>query len=98
VLWRYGTVSGMVDWQAASIGPAALDVAHCRANLLGYGRDVADRFTMMWEQASGTVHHPWADVVTVIGLLDDLRDEQGSDRNLVEDLLAQAVAELRGSP
>jgi aminoglycoside phosphotransferase (APT) family kinase protein len=37
VLGRYGKVSGVVDWQAASIGPAALDVAHCRANLLGYG-------------------------------------------------------------
>jgi aminoglycoside phosphotransferase (APT) family kinase protein len=98
VLWRCGKVSGVVDWQAASIGPAALDVAHCRANLLGYGRDVADRFTVLWEQASGTRYHPWAEVVTVIGFLDDLRDEQGSDHDLVEDLLAQAVAELRGGP
>jgi hypothetical protein len=37
-------------------------------------------------------------VVTVIGFLDDLRDEQGSGHDLVEDLLAQAVAELRGGP
>jgi hypothetical protein len=98
VLWRYGKVSGVVDWQAASIGPAALDVAHCRANLLGYGRDVAERFTALWERVSDSVHHPWADVVTVIDFLDDLRDEWGSERHLVEDLLAQAVAELRGSP
>jgi aminoglycoside phosphotransferase (APT) family kinase protein len=98
VLWRYGKVSGVVDWQAASIGPAALDVAHCRVNLLGYGRDVADRFTVLWEQVSGRLHHPWADVVTVIGFLDDLRDAQGSDFDLLEDLLAQAVAERRAWP
>jgi aminoglycoside phosphotransferase (APT) family kinase protein len=98
VLWRYGKVSGVVDWQAASIGPAALDVAHCRANLLGYGRDIADRFTVQWERASGMTYHPWAEVVTVIGFLDDLRDEPGSDHDLVEDLLAEAVAKLRGGP
>ena len=98
VLWRYGKVSGVVDWQAASIGPAALDVAHCRANLLGYGRHIAQRFTSMWEEASGMTYHPWADVVTVIGFLDDLRHEPGSDHGLVEDLLAQAVAELRERP
>jgi aminoglycoside phosphotransferase (APT) family kinase protein len=98
VLWRYGKVSGVVDWQAASIGPAALDVAHCRANLLGYGREVAERFTALWERVSGARFHPWAEVVTVIGFLDDLRGEQGSDHDLVEDLLAQAVAELGGGP
>jgi aminoglycoside phosphotransferase (APT) family kinase protein len=98
VLWRYGKVSGVVDWQAASIGPAALDVAHCRFNLLGYGREVAERFTALWERLSGMTYHPWAEVVTVIGFLDDLRDERGPGRDLVENLLAQAVAELGGRP
>jgi hypothetical protein len=85
-------------WQAASIGPAALDVARCRANLLGYGPEVAERFTALWERVSGIAFHPWADVVTVIGFLDNLCDNWGSERHLVEDLLAQAVAELRGRP
>jgi aminoglycoside phosphotransferase (APT) family kinase protein len=98
VLWRRGEVTGLVDWQAASIGPAAIDVAHCRVNLLGYGWGVAARFTTLWEQASGRAHHPWADVVTIFGFLDDLRDGGGSDRDLVEDLLAEAVAALRGGP
>lgn len=40
---------------------------------------------------------PWADVVTVIGFLDDLRDGWGSERLLVEDMLARAVAELGGN-
>jgi hypothetical protein len=98
VLWRYGKASGVVDWQAANIGPAALDVAHCRANPLGYGRDIAERFTALWERVSSARYRPWAEVVTVIGFLHDLRNEQGSDHELVEDLLAQALAELRGAP
>ena len=35
-------MSGVVDWQAASIGPPPVDVGHCRANLLTFGRPVAD--------------------------------------------------------
>ena len=94
VLWRRGRVSGVVDWQATSTGPAAADVAHCRVNLLTFGPAVADRFTRLWERAAGTSYHPWADVVTITGFLDDLRDDWGSDGLLVEDMLARAVAEL----
>jgi aminoglycoside phosphotransferase (APT) family kinase protein len=94
VLWRYRRVSGVVDWQAASVGPAVVDVAHCRSNLLGFDRSVAERFTALWEQASGATFHPWADLVTIVGCLDDLRAGWGSDRYVVEDLLADAVAEL----
>ena len=97
VLWRRGAVSGVVDWQAACTGPAVGDVAHCRVNLLTFGSDAAERFTALWEHAAGATYHPWADVVTVIGFLDDLRDDWGSERNLVEDMLARAVAELGGT-
>jgi aminoglycoside phosphotransferase (APT) family kinase protein len=97
VLWRRSTVSGVVDWQAACAGPAAVDVAHCRVNLLTFGTDAAQRFTALCQQAAGMTHHPWADVVTIIGFLDDLRDDWGSERYLVEDMLARAVAELGGN-
>lgn len=96
VLWSGGDVSGVVDWQAASIGPAAVDVGHRRANLLGFNRNVAERFTRLWEQASGLTYHPWIDVVTVVDFLDDLHNEWGSERLLVEEVLAAAVAELTG--
>jgi hypothetical protein len=33
-------------------------------------------------------------VVTIIGALDELRDEPGDDRFLVEEALARAVAQL----
>jgi aminoglycoside phosphotransferase (APT) family kinase protein len=97
VLWRRGKISGVVDWQAACAGPAAADVAHCRINLLAAGTDDAERFTAWWQRASGTAFHPWADVVTIIGFLDDLRDDWGPERLLIEDMLARAVAELGGT-
>lgn len=96
VLWRYGQVSGVVDWQAASLGPAVVDVAHCRSNLLAFDREVADRFTSLWEQQSGATFHPWADIVTIVGFLDDLRSGWGSERHLLEEVLADAVAQLDG--
>lgn len=94
VLWQRGRVTGVVDWQSAAVGPPSVDVGHCRGNLLRYGADVADRFTAIWERGSGQRYHPWADVVTIIGFLDGLRDEPPSDARVVEDALARAVAEL----
>lgn len=46
------------------------------------------------ERLTGATYHPWADVVTIIGSLDELRDEPGDDRFLVEEALARAVAQL----
>jgi aminoglycoside phosphotransferase (APT) family kinase protein len=96
VLWRYGRVSGVVDWLGACSGPAPADVAHCRINLLTMGTEVASRFTVRWERVAGTAYHPWGDVVTVVGFLDDLHDDWGSERFGVEDMLARAIAELSG--
>ena len=95
VLWRYGKVSGVVDWQAASTGPPSVDVGHCRANLLPSGADLADRFTRRWEQMTGLTYQPWADVVTVIGCLDDLRDCPPTDQTGLESFLARAMAAYR---
>jgi len=96
VLWRRGRVSGVVDWLGACAGPAAADVAHCRLNLLTMGTEVVERFTALWERAAGTAYHPWGDVVTVVGFLDDLHADWGPERLLVEDMLARAVADLGG--
>jgi hypothetical protein len=35
-------------------------------------------------------------VVTIVGFLDDLRDDWGRERLLVEDMLARAVSDLGG--
>lgn len=74
--------------------PVPADVAHCRVNLLTFGTEAAERFTALWQDAA---YHPWADIVTIIGFLEDLRRDWGSERLLVEDMLAHAVAELGGN-
>jgi aminoglycoside phosphotransferase (APT) family kinase protein len=33
VLWSYGRVNGVIDWEPACIGPSAVDFAHVRLNL-----------------------------------------------------------------
>jgi aminoglycoside phosphotransferase (APT) family kinase protein len=36
VLWSYGRVNGVVDWEPACIGPPAVDFAHVRTNLAAW--------------------------------------------------------------
>jgi len=98
VLWRRGKVTGLVDWQAACVGPPSADVAHCRANLFRYGLHVADRFTAVWERLTGDKYQPWAEIASIVGFLDALRDDPGSDRFVTEEALARAVIEFGGSP
>ena len=74
VLWKTGRLTGVVDWQSASIGPRSVDIGHCRANLMFDDPPRADIFTRMWEEISGSTYDPWGDVATVIGMLDGLRD------------------------
>ena len=65
VLWRRGRVTGVVDWTQACVGPAAADVAHCRANLtLLFGLDVADDFARRYGPVDDLA---WFDVVDVAG-------------------------------
>ena len=64
VLWSGGAVSGLVDWPNASVGAAGADVGHCRMNLHGMlGPEAADRFATL----CGGDHHPYWDVVAVLG-------------------------------
>jgi aminoglycoside phosphotransferase (APT) family kinase protein len=97
VLWRSGRVSGIVDWPSASIGTPSVDVAHCRANLMGrFDLEVADRFRAIWEELTGSRFNPWADVMILIGMLDGLREDPHLNRASVQEALARAVAELGG--
>ncbi len=96
VLWRGGRLTGLVDWQAACIGPASMDPGHCRLNMLRYDRDVARRLRLTWERQSGRTYNRWADIMSIIGTLDTLRTPKRANRALlgIEDTLARAVAEL----
>lgn len=98
VLWHRRAVSGLVDWEAASVGPRSIDVAHCRINLLDDGLDAADMFTTTWEQRTGRTFHRWADIATIIGLLDTERRQPSAQRKRhdIETMLQRAVNEIDG--
>jgi aminoglycoside phosphotransferase (APT) family kinase protein len=94
VLWRRGSVSGVVDWQAACEGPPTADVGHCRTNLYRYGLEAADRFTDLWERLTGRSYDPWSEIVSIVGILDELRRRRRPDSVSIEDALSRAVAAL----
>jgi aminoglycoside phosphotransferase (APT) family kinase protein len=98
VLWKRGSVSGVVDWQAACAGPRSIDVGHCRANLFDYGLRVADEFTAAWERLTGATYDPWAEVVSIVGILDMFRAAPPTDPHSVEAALTRALAELGAGP
>jgi aminoglycoside phosphotransferase (APT) family kinase protein len=55
VIWRNGTLTGVIDWEGAARGPAGYDVGWCRFDLyLLYGRNLADVFLHAYEEAGGT--------------------------------------------
>jgi aminoglycoside phosphotransferase (APT) family kinase protein len=96
VLWDRRHVTGVVDWEAASIGSRSIDVAHCRINLLNDDRSRAESFRHGWEAVSGQVFDPWADIVTVIGLLDGYRKNRPAERARydIEEMLDRALTEI----
>lgn len=97
VLWRGRRVSGVVDWQAACTGPPSIDISHCRANLLRYRPELADEYTRTAEAATGRTFHPWADIATLIGMLDGLRSLPPGlfGRQSIEVALVRAVSACR---
>jgi aminoglycoside phosphotransferase (APT) family kinase protein len=95
VLLRRGRANGVVDWQAACIGPRSVDVWHCRANLLGrFGRAIADDFLAAWTAVSGHSYNPWAETVMLVDVLawPGYRNER--EQREFEELAAQRVAEF----
>jgi aminoglycoside phosphotransferase (APT) family kinase protein len=73
VLWVRRELSGLIDWQWACVGPRSIDPAHCRLNLFQYNPRMADEVRSVWEQRSGLTFDPWADLVSIIGTLDNIR-------------------------
>jgi len=50
VLWEENEVSGIVDWVNACLGPAGIDIGHCRLNLaLLYGVEEANYFLRSYQ-------------------------------------------------
>jgi aminoglycoside phosphotransferase (APT) family kinase protein len=67
LLWSRERLTGVVDWAGASVGPADVDVGHCRLNLtLLFSADVADRFRQMYEAEAGRKVDVWWDVHSLL--------------------------------
>ena len=97
VLWRHGRVTGIVDWTHACLGPAAADVAHCRANLaLLFGLDVADEFAQRYGAVDDLA---WFDIVDVAGWgpLDTWRWHDAGRVDLTEESVAGAFDDFLGA-
>lgn len=96
VLWHRKTVTGLVDWESASVGPRSIDVAHCRYNLLFDRSDAAEMFTREWERHTGRSFNRWADIAVIIGLLDSQRHSAPAqlERFEIETMLQRAVDEI----
>jgi len=94
VLWRYGRMTGVVDWTHACRGPAAADVAHCRANLaILFGHDAADEFARRYGPVADL---EWFDVVDVVGwsTLDAWRWHDAGRTDITDDSLARTADEF----
>ena len=60
LLWSRGRLTGVVDWAWPHRGAPSADVAHCLLNLtILFGADVARRFRLDYERASGRCVEPW---------------------------------------
>ncbi len=54
VVWRGGTLTGVVDWSSGSRGPRGFDLGWCRLDLvLLFGEQIADELLAAYEAASG---------------------------------------------
>lgn len=73
VLWCDDRISGVVDWVNACLGPAGIDVAHCRLNLaLMWGVGAATRFLDAYSGVRpGYQHDGYWDLEVVLGALPD---------------------------
>jgi aminoglycoside phosphotransferase (APT) family kinase protein len=67
VLWLRGRPVGIVDWANACRGPIGVDIAHCRWNLDDWaGEAEATAFVQAYERRTGTAHHPYWDLATIL--------------------------------
>ncbi|MHB8234790.1 MAG: phosphotransferase family protein [Solirubrobacteraceae bacterium] len=58
VVWRDGTLTGIVDWSGAARGPRGFDLGWCRLDLvLLFDEQVADAFLGAYETATGSPVH-----------------------------------------
>ncbi|MGE6487140.1 phosphotransferase family protein [Paenisporosarcina sp. NPDC076898] len=72
ILWEGNQLSGVVDWINACLGPALVDVAHCRMNLVMlYGLETADQFLGEYLHLSEETYTPYWDILGLLDFVDE---------------------------
>lgn len=68
-----GSITGVVDWVNACIGPKEIDIGHCRINLtIMYGLDIANVFLEEYEkQADAYTYSSMWDLVALANFYDE---------------------------
>jgi len=69
VLWQADKLSGVVDWVNACRGPAGVDLAHCRSNLVSmFGLPAAERFLEIYTHTAGAAfsYHPYWEIDSLL--------------------------------
>lgn len=101
VLWNGNGPGAVVDWVNACIGPAGVDLGHCRMNLVWlYGVDAADRFLAHYCALTGYWHNPFWDLLLMMEWLPEKPSmyrpwlEFGFDNISEEALMARMDAHL----
>lgn len=72
VLWKDGEVTGVVDWVNACMGPAQIDIGHCRVNLIQlFNEAVADEFLSNYMEYTNQPfdYDPRWDLITLTDIL-----------------------------
>jgi aminoglycoside phosphotransferase (APT) family kinase protein len=90
VVWSYGRVVGVIDWEPASIGPPAVDYAHMRLNLAAWMGIGASR---RYAKCPGIEVDPVWDIVDAVDIGGDTLPGPHSRRGR-EAFVADALSEL----
>lgn len=73
ILWENEEITGVVDWVNSCVGPAGIDVGHCRVNLAQlHGITAADKFLEFYRQHAGSAfeYNPYWDLLSLTDTLD----------------------------
>ncbi|AYC30486.1 phosphotransferase family protein [Paenisporosarcina cavernae] len=72
ILWEGDSISGVVDWVNACIGPAYADVGHCRMNLaVLYGVETANDFLAYYMKTSTQAYDVYFDLRAFFDFVDE---------------------------
>ncbi|MGH9225216.1 MAG: phosphotransferase family protein [Acidimicrobiales bacterium] len=107
ILWRRDRITAVVDWVHAALGPADIDVGHCRLNLaVLFSEELAEQFRHDYEREAGRTVDPKWDVTALLSFSEDWHVgiprqvggrtavDHGGMNLRVEKLLQEAVARL----